>query len=352
MERMNVNPTRRRFLGSLCAATTVVAVPHASYAIMLARPTVGEIVGHGKFRYRVDKHWGIQDPARVPVRNCHEMVRDRHGRLYMTTTHTKNNVIVYDKSGVVLDTWGETYPGIHGLTMAQEGTEEFLFFTDIERHLIFKTTKSGKELMKIECPLESGVYRDCDQFMPTEIAVADDGSFYVADGYGENYIIKFDSHGRYVMHFGGRGSEDHQFDCCHGITIDRRDRANPTLLITSRSAQEFKRFTLDGQYLETYKTPGCWICRPVVDRDNLYFAVLGTKSWWEYDGMLLVLDRNNRIVSAPGARTEQLTSAPLDLEYDGRTFMNPHDVCIDGDENLYVPQWFSGNSYPIKLERI
>jgi hypothetical protein len=346
--------SRRSFLkNTTLFLTTALAAPHAAFAIHNKRPMVGEIVGHGQLRYRIDKHWGIQDPSRIPVKNCHEMVADRQGRLLLTTNHTKNNVIIYDKHGVVLETWGTSYPGIHGLTLAQEGTMDVLYFTDTERNQVFKTTLSGKELLKLDWPQEAGVYKEKNQFQPTEVAVAADGGFYVADGYGENYIIQYDHKGRYIRHFGGKGSAPHQFDCCHGITIDDRQPDNPTLLITSRSAQEFKRFTLEGEYLETIKVPGCWICRPVIHDDLLYFAVLGTKSWWEYDGMIIILDRDNKIISAPGSMPADLVGGALtDISYDGHTFMNPHDVCVDKDENLYIPQWFSGNTYPVRLERI
>jgi len=32
--------------------------------------------------------------------------------------------------------------------------------------------------------------------------------------------------------------------------------------------------------------------------------------------------------------------------------MNPHDVCPDEDGNLFIPQWFSGKTYPIRLKRV
>jgi hypothetical protein len=35
-----------------------------------------------------------------------------------------------------------------------------------------------------------------------------------------------------------------------------------------------------------------------------------------------------------------------------KVFIHPHDVYADSDENIYVPQWASGKTYPIKLERI
>jgi len=344
---------RRSFIrNTSIIASALAAAPHAAFAIHSKRAMVGEVVGHGELKYRIDKHWGLQDPSKIPVRNCHEMVQDSIGRIILLTDHTKNNVILFDKTGRVLNTWGTEYPGAHGLTLTREGSDDFLFLTDTVRHQVFKTDMNGKVLKKIDYPKESGMYADKKQFLPTEVAVAPNGDFYVADGYGENHVIQYDFHGNYIRHFGGKGLEDHQFDCCHGIAVDTRG-GTPTLLITSRSTQEMKRFTLQGKYLETIAIPGCWICRPVIKGDLLYLAVLGTKSWWEYDGLVIVLDQNNNIISAPGAEeTNHGINGLQNVVYDGRTFMNPHDVCVDDDENLYVPQWYSGNSYPVKLDRI
>ena len=101
------------------------------------------------------------------------------------------------------------------------------------------------------------------------------------------------------------------FDGCHGITIDTRDKNNMTLLITSRSKNEFKRFTLDGIYIETISLPGCWICRPVIKGGNLFFAVIVTKTWDKYDGMLAVLDRNNKVLLL--CKLERLVIAKFSL---------------------------------------
>jgi hypothetical protein len=350
---MMTNNSRRSFLKKSGGVFSTALIPHAGFAIHAKSALVGERVGHGNFTYVVDKHWGLQDPGRFPVDHCHEMVQDKLGRLFLLTTHTRNNVICYDKSGRVLHTWGTEFPGAHGLTITEEGGEEYFFITDTVRHQVFKTTMKGKVVQTIDYPQETGVYENADQFVPTEVAVASNGDFYIADGYGKDYIIQYDHKGNYVRHFGGKGHLPEQFDCCHGITIDDRDAANPTLLITSRSTQEFKRFTLDGNYIESVKLPGCWICRPVIRFGYLYFAVIVTQSWWDYDGLVIVLDQDNKIVAAPGG-TEPVYDGGLlqTIQYDGSTFMNPHDVCIDSDENIYVPQWYSGKSYPVKLERV
>lgn len=311
-----------------------------------------DIVGHGSHRYRVDKKWGEQDPHKIPVNDCHEMVQDRKGRLILLTNHIRNNVIVYDRSGKVIKTWTGNWPSAHGLTIQDEGGEEFLYITDSDLHQVHKTTLDGRIVLSLSYPEESGVYEDISAYKPTETAIAPNGDIYVADGYGKSYIIQYDQHGNFIRHFGGLGEGDAQFDCPHGIAIDYRQSA-PTLLITSRSRQEFKRFTLDGKHIETIRLPGCWICRPVIKNSHLYFAVIVTRSWWAYDGMVAVLDKENKVISLPGGSTPTFKDHILESpQYDGRTFLNPHDVCVDDDENIYVAQWYSGRTYPVKLERI
>lgn len=347
--------TRRNFLKKSALITGAgIVVPTYTFGINHDTKTYRETVGHGDFTYTVDKEWGVQDPSKIPVNDCHEMVLDSKGRILMTTTGANNNnVLIYDKSGKVLDSWGTEFPGAHGLSIMGDGSDQFLFITDPDTHKVHKTTLTGELLMTVERPKEVDGYTSDEQFKPTETAIMPNGDFYVADGYGENYIIQYDAEGKYIRHFGGKGDGPEKFNCCHGITLDTRDAENPTLLITSRASQEFKRFTLDGQYIETISLPGCSICRPVIHGNNLYFAVIVTKTWDSYDGMIAVLDSDNKIISLPGGSSPDYSEGTLTAPtYDGKTFRNPHDVLVDNDGNLYVPQWNSGKTYPIKLNRV
>src|SRR5680860_676696 len=110
------------------------------------------IVGHNSHRYRVVEGWGVLDAGKNPVNDCHEMVEDASGRLILLTNETKNNVLIYDKSGKLLETWGHSYPGGHGLTLVNEGGEQFLFITDTERNQVVKTDLIGRVLMKLDYP--------------------------------------------------------------------------------------------------------------------------------------------------------------------------------------------------------
>lgn len=362
MSMANKNNNRRKFLkSSTLMATGTVMAPIFGNAHQEKNTKSdigsnmddGRIIGHGDFKYRINKKWGTQSLDEYPVMDCHEMVQDKAGRLLLLTNHPKNNMIIYDRSGKVLDTWTLGLNGAHGLTISNEGGQEFLYIAATTDHKVFKTDLNGKILLELDYPKETGKYDSPEKYLPTETAIGPNGDIYVADGYGLDYIIQYSSKGEFIRFWGGKGEDDNNFDCCHGVTLDDRDKGNPTLLITSRSKQEFKRFSLDGRHLETIPMPGCWICRPVIHGENLYFAVLVTKTWGAYDGCIAVLDKNNKIVSLPGADAPIYENGTLkEPMYDDFSFLNPHDVCIDDDGNIYVPQWMSGRTYPYKLERV
>ena len=61
-----------------------------------------KIIGHGDFKFKLDKKWSSQDIYKHPVNHCHEMVIDRRNKLYMTTTHVKNNILVYNRDGKII----------------------------------------------------------------------------------------------------------------------------------------------------------------------------------------------------------------------------------------------------------
>jgi len=340
---------RRTLLKSAPAmfAASPLAMLKRSY-----RPESSAIVGQGDHRYRVDHDWH-QDTS-IPVKDCHEMVAAPNGKLYCLTNHTRNNVLVYDRSGKVESTWGSEYPGAHGLTLSQEGGESFLWITDEKTGAVNKHTLDGRNVLSLAHPLDSGYYADKSEYKPTETTVAPSGDIYVADGYGKNYIHRYSSGGQYQDSFAGSGTGPAHLDCAHGVTLDTRT-STPTLLVTSRGEQAFKRYSLDGKLLKTYSTPNLWVCRPVIKGDYTYFAVIVTDTWYSYDGMVAVFDKEMQLVSAPGSDGEfsydsnGVLSPPASDEI---TFMNPHDVCVDADDNLYVPQWYSGRTYPVRLTRV
>ena len=352
---------RRTFLktSTLAIAGSFVAAP---FNIGKAKPKLDEqILGHGKFKYRVHKEWGDLDSSKTPVKNCHEMVMDSKGRLIMIGDETKNNVLIYDKSGKLLDSWGTGYEGGHGLTLSTEGGEDFLFISDNWNEAeksgrVIKTTCDGKELMTIGHPSKYGAYEKDQRFVPTETAIAPNGDIYIADGYGSNFVLQFSAKGEFIRKFGGKGDADDQFQTAHGVCIDARN-GTPTLLVTSRAHNAFKRFSLDGKYMETLFLPGAFVCRPVIHGENLYAGVCWSRLKYlnrtPNSGFVTILDKDNKVISNPGGTKPVYKKGELQLMLqDQAIFKHCHDVCIDNDENIYICQWNADKTYPIKLERV
>ena len=216
------NNSRRDFIKNSAIVGLGIASAKKTFSIGKKSQSYENTIGHNGFTYRVDKSWSKQNINTHPVHHCHEMIMDKKGRLFMTTTHKKNNILVYNKDGKVLDGWSVGFNGAHGLTLSNEGGTEYLYITDPDLHRVCKTDLNGKLMLEIFYPNEIKEYSSQDDFKPTETAIAPNGDIYVADGYGKDFIIKYDQKGNYLGHFGGKGDGKNQFDCCHGITLDTR----------------------------------------------------------------------------------------------------------------------------------
>ncbi len=313
------------------------------------------IIGQHDHQYIVDEKWSKADSAKFPVNDCHEMVIDSANRLYLLTNETRNNILVYNLDGVLLNSWGNSYPGAHGLSIGREDNgDEFLLITDHERHQVIKTTLDGKELMILNYPKETGRYSDSAQYLPTETAVASNGDIFVADGYGLQYVIQYDKNGIYKNHFGGKGNADEQLDCVHGIAIDFRSSDEPVLIITSRNHNAFKSFTIEGRYLETINLPGSFVCRPVIKGKYLYAAVFRSVTNTNLNsGYITILNEHNQVISTPGGTAPYYVDGKLEVQHQQeKVFMHPHDVCVDDEGNIYVCQWKANKTYPIKLKKV
>lgn len=312
------------------------------------------LLGQSNKRYRLDTKWSKADVARNPVNDCHEMVHDGKGRIILLTNETKNNVLIYNKKGKLIKTWGSEYPGAHGLTLMNENGTDVLFICDNKRHQVIKTTLDGRVLMVLDYPKETGQYAKADEYVPTETAVTPNGDIYVADGYGKDFIIRYDAAGRYISYFGGKGDEQKHLLNAHGICVDQRNPQQHCLIVTSRQQNAFKRFTFGGEYIDTIAMPGAWICRPVIKGNYLYAAVLqSNNNQWKQSGFVTILDKNFKVISNLGGSEPAYVDNKLSEMYQTtKHFQYPHDVCVDDEENLYIAQWNSGKVYPYKLSPV
>lgn len=366
-------PSRRSFIRNTAMLSGLtLAKPLAGFSILHKDKQPEDlIIGHGGFKYKVERNWAQISANTNPLFNCHEMVQDSKGRLIMIGDHTNNNIMIFDKSGKLLDYWGHGWPGGHGLTLAKEGGEDYLFIVDCgyyqdkygrwqaQAGQVVKTDLTGRVIFNIGHPRTIGVYKDNEKFQPTESAVAPNGDIYVADGYGSDYIIHYNSKGQYIRHFGGRNNAnpDHNLKNAHGVAVDTRDKNNPVLICTSREENCFKVFTLDGKFIRRIDMPGMYVCRAVPDGENIYAGVCWSKDasgkMEDISGFVTILDAANKCISNPGGTEPNYKNGVLQpsLRLPQPVFHHGHDVCVDDEKNLYVCQWNANHTPPVKLVR-
>ncbi|KXX66538.1 hypothetical protein [Flammeovirga sp. SJP92] len=368
--------SRRQFIKNTSIAVLggAMASPLYSFNILKKKPAPEIILGHGDYQYKLNKDWAQISSVRNPILNCHEMVMDSKGRLIMIGDNTDNNIMIFDKSGKLLDYWGTAYPGGHGLTLSKEGEEDFLYLTDSGWFLdksgkwvhhngrVSKTTLDGRVVFDIGHPQTVGAYEPGDLFCPTEVAIAPNGDIYVADGYGKDYILHYDAKGQFIRKWGGHKNKDKNYNLmnAHGVTLDLRDPNQPLLCCSSRSENMYKWFTLDGKFVKKLHLTNMYICRAVFDENNLYAGVCWSRpedgsghNWKKHTGFVTILE-DDKVVSNPGGTAPTYKKGELQASYQLPTqpILHGHDVCVDEDKNLYICQWNAGHTAPLKLERV
>jgi hypothetical protein len=337
--------TRRSFIG-LGIAASATCISRGAEA--------RQVLGQGDFKYRVVPGWGVLGPD-TPVDNCHGIVSDREGHIILLTDHVKNNFIVYDAAGKLVHKWGTQFPGAHGLSLVVENGKEFLYFTDLKRHQIFKATPSGELLEEWGWPKATGKYAKEDDYRPSWTLHLPNGEFFVLDGYGKDFITHYGADGKFVKIFGGQeGGIAHWGP--HGGMIDSRKADDPTLLIAMSDQQSLLRLGLDGAKRGETALPG-GNPRQIRMHDGHFFITHLADNWPKdrsSRGFVSILDADLRVVSniAGTAPLYDDTGTLRPMRHAEEVFLHPHDLAIDHEGSFYVAEFASNKTYPVKLERV
>lgn len=235
--------------------------------------------------------------------------------------------VLNDEMGELIEWWGaDMFVMPHGLTVDHEDN---LWLTDVGLHQVFKFDRAGKLLMTLG---ERGVAgEDAQHFnMPTDVAVAPDGSFYVSDGYGNSRVIKFSSDGHHMISWGSKGTAPGQFDVPHNIALDSQGR----VYIADRGNARLQIFDEGGQFIAEWKNKSLgrpWAVR-ISSTGNVFIIDGGDQSeFWPDRARILKLDSEGQILASFGSYGD----AP-------GQFIWPHTIALDPDEELYIGEVSTG----------
>jgi len=337
----------------------IAALLLACLGMMVGRGHAEDVLGQGEFRYRVVPGWAQEALAKVSIANGHGLAIDAAGRILFLTDDPKNNVVILSPAGELLATWTARMPGAHGLTLVNESGREAVFITSTSLHEVRKLTLQGHELLHLPCPERPDLYAKAEEYKPSKVLLGDRGEFYVFDGYGKDYVHHYDARGALLKSWGGNlGAAENQLAHYgpHGGVVDRREPAQPVILVCMSDRQEVKRFTLDGQFISKFAMPGGNPRDAVIWQRFVFIPHLGDQ--WPTDknapGFVSVLDEHNRVVSNIGgsAPVDDASGALQTMRAVGTAFIHPHGLAVDAQGNLYVAQFASKAAPLIKLERV
>ena len=220
---------------------------------------------------RLPEGWSFVEVAGVAV--------DSRDRVYVFNRGA-HPVIVFDKEGKFLDAWGEgVFSSAHGIFIDRADN---VWCADNLDHTVRKFTTSGELLMTLgeaNRPAETGfvlgetpVQHSGGAFnMVTNVAVAENGELFIADGYGNARVHRFSAEGELLASWGAPGSGPGEFNLPHSIVVDRSGR----VLVADRENSRIQFFSSDGEYLHSWD----WVNRPddlfIDEQENLYIAELG-----------------------------------------------------------------------------
>lgn len=211
-------------------------------------PEFGQIVLAGK-RYSVERDFGRLPPDIAPARVS--MVAVDHRGFVHVLRRGAVPVVVFDAEGAFQFAYGEDRIfDPHGITIDHLNR---VLIVDRDAHQVLCFDANGAPLFTIGERHRPGWETPFNH--PTKAAVAPDNEIYVADGYGNGRVHRFDRDGRLIGSFGRIGHGPGEFMTPHALLIDRQDR----VVVCDRENDRVQLFDRGGGWLATWNG----LCRPM-----------------------------------------------------------------------------------------
>lgn len=319
----------------------------AGGAFALAAPTVlsesrpdgqqpQQLTGNGEWVYQVAPGWGHL-PAGIQFGGTHGGITSDAAGLIYISTQSATGILVYRPDGSFVRSIAHQYPEVHSMVYARENGEDYIYATvqkgtPEENWLFVKLKTDGTVVQKIKAPPEAG-FAAPNAWRLTAAVPAPDGALWIANGYGDSRLFRFDSKGNYTGSYSGKGSAEGMFDCSHGLAIDTR-YDQPLLLICDRENRRLCHFDFDGRYVQTVTRHLRRPCQASIHGDCVVIS--------ELEGRVTILDRDNVPVAFLGDNPRKAQWANYDVnpdEVSAAAFSAAHGCFVDGDLNIYVSDW-------------
>ena len=217
---------------------------------------------------------------------------------------------------------------------------------------------------------ELPIYKD-GKYSPTTIAVNEEryggnGDIWVSDGYGQNYVHRYDKEGNYRQTITGEEG-DGNFEVPHGIWVDRR-KSEPELYIGDnvrlpepqpQTYEDSVRremnlqgrvqvYDLDGNFKRAFGTGLITLPRKGVTTHEGFLIVPELYAriavFDRDDNFVTYIDDNREVVDVsdwPNSKDENGELVRPKALKSGKVH-SPHDIAMDSKGNLYLSEYMIG----------
>jgi hypothetical protein len=133
---------------------------------------------------------------------------------------------------------------------------------------------------------------------PTDVAWDAQGNIYVADGYGNARVAKYDRNGKWIKNWGSRGSDQGQFNIVHGIAID----AQGNVYVGDEGNKRVQVFDTEGTFKTQFTNVGAptALCLTRGPQPVLYVAHTGDPDGME-DAAIYKVDLKGNVLGTFGS---------------------------------------------------
>jgi DNA-binding beta-propeller fold protein YncE len=224
---------------------------------------------------------------------------------------TKPMLAEYDGQGNFIQSIGDgLFAHPHGLRI---DANDNLWTTDDGNHLVLKLDLAGNVLLVLG-RINTGAEANWLFNKPADVAFAKNGDIYVADGYGNSRIVKFDRDGNFIKAWGKYGTGIGEFNLPHTVAVDDQGR----VYVGDRENQRIQIFDSDGKFIQQWTRIGYPYGLMITPDQHVWVADGG------YD-RIVELDQNGKTLGAfgePGHQPGQMAWA--------------HFMAMGPDQSIYV----------------
>ncbi len=284
------------------------------------------------------------------------------GRL-LTGDSAEPRVLAFEPDGSPAGSFAVPVTEVHGLTVLRVGGLELVWIADNGRkrrpaqNYAMQQAPGGGQVVAVDlrgrvverlAKPQLRIYED-NFYAPTATAADETtGDLWVADGYGQSMVHKFDRSGRYVGSLSGdEPGAAGRFNTPHSVFIDRRKR-DPELYVADRGNRRLQVYDMDGNFKrafgDDFLTGPCCLA---LDEDRLLVAEF-------IDARVTVLDLDDQVVGFlgenkgahdrddwPNSKLADGSIVPNDHLAPGK-FVSAHSIAVDGDGNIFVTEFLIG----------